>query len=50
MLCDEDAMELEAGLSGALERARTYHREQTRLVLFDARGTPILELRQTDWD
>ncbi len=50
MRCDDLAMTMEADLSGALERARTYRREQTRLVLFDARGNPILELRQTDWD
>lgn len=50
MQCDDLTMTIEANLSGALERARTFLREQTRLVLFDAHGKPILELRQTDWD
>lgn len=50
MMCDADTMAREADLSRALERARTFHRQQTRLVLFDAGGNPILELRQRDWD
>jgi heat shock protein HslJ len=49
-LCAEDIMRREAALAAALENARTWHRDRIRLVLFGADGTPILELRQTDWD
>jgi heat shock protein HslJ len=50
MYCGEEQMGVEANLISALERARTFERDRTRLVLFDAGGAPILELRQTDWD
>ena len=48
--CVDSVMQREAALATALEQARTWYRERIRLVLFDAEGTPILELRQTDWD
>ncbi|MCB1774856.1 MAG: META domain-containing protein [Gammaproteobacteria bacterium] len=48
--CVDTVMQREAALATALEQARTWYRERTRLVLFDAGGVPILELRQTDWD
>ena len=50
MYCGEEQMGVEANLVSALEQARTFQRDRTRLVLFDAGGAPILELRQTDWD
>lgn len=40
----------EAALADALLQTRRYRRERTRLMLFDAAGTVVLELRQTDWD
>lgn len=49
-LCAESVMAREAALAAALEQARTYRRQTTELVFFDAAGRPILELRQTDWD
>jgi heat shock protein HslJ len=48
--CADSVMLREAALATALEQARTWYRERVRLVLFDAEGIPILELRQTDWD
>ncbi|MGD1982335.1 MAG: META domain-containing protein [Chromatiaceae bacterium] len=50
MSCAGTVMAREAALATALERARTFRRQRTELVLFDAAGQPILELRQTDWD
>lgn len=50
MSCDESVMHRESALAAALENARTYLRDGQRLVLFDAAGQPLLELRQTDWD
>lgn len=50
MACAESVMSRELALVQALEQARTYRRETADLVLFDADGQPILELRQTDWD
>jgi len=50
MACEEGLMATEAALATALENARSYQRMRTRLVLFDQDGTPILEMRQTDWD
>jgi heat shock protein HslJ len=50
MACADDVMARETALAQALEQARTYLRQQADLVLFDANGQPILELRQTDWD
>jgi putative lipoprotein len=50
MVCADEVMQLEGALASALEQARTYRRQQTELVVFDAEGQPILELRQTDWD
>lgn len=49
-ICDPESMRREGDLARALEGARTYLRQQTALVLFDAAGQPILEMRQTDWD
>lgn len=48
--CADTVMLRESALATALEQARTWYRERIRLVLFDANGVPILELRQTDWD
>lgn len=48
--CPEREMTREAALAAALENARTYRRDGTRLVLFDHAGQPGLELRQVDWD
>ena len=50
MACAESVMAREAALATALEEARTYRRADHQLVLFDAAGQPILEMRQTDWD
>ena len=50
MACAETVMDRESALAAALENARTYLRDGTRLVLFDSGGQPLLELRQTDWD
>ncbi|MCB1785439.1 MAG: META domain-containing protein [Chromatiaceae bacterium] len=50
MACAESVMQREVALAQALENARTYLRQQAQLVLFDAAGKPILEMRQTDWD
>ena len=50
MACAETVMDRESALAAALENARTYLRDGTRLVLFDAGGQPLLEMRQTDWD
>ena len=48
--CAESVMRREAALVAALEGARSYQRDRTRLVLFDIAGRPTLEMRQTDWD
>jgi len=50
MACAESVMRRESALAAALENARTYRRAGVSLVLFDADGEPILEMRQTDWD
>lgn len=50
MMCAETLMQREAALATALEQARSYRRDRTRLVLFDATNQPGLEMRQTDWD
>lgn len=50
MLCSDSVMVTEAGLAAALEQARSYRRQITTLVFYNAAGTPVLELRQTDWD
>lgn len=50
MACEEDVQMFEAEFAAALENARTFLRRETQLTLFDSAGTPILELRQTDWD
>lgn len=49
-VCAASVMQREAELAAALENARTFHRDRIRLVIFDAAGRPMLELRQTDWD
>jgi len=50
-VCDDDRVQqVETALLAALERARSYHRERIRLVVFDSAGQPVLEMRQTDWD
>lgn len=50
MACDELVMKREAALIRALEKARSYRRMRTRLMLFDEDRVPLMELRQTDWD
>jgi heat shock protein HslJ len=50
MRCAEPVMRREAALANALGQARSYRRDGARLVLFDADGSPGLEMRQTDWD
>lgn len=50
MVCADTVMTREVALAAALERSRTFRRRQAELVLYDAGGQPILELRQTDWD
>jgi len=48
--CDAGVMRQEHALIGALQKASSFRRARTRLVLFGADGLPTLELRQTDWD
>jgi len=50
MACPAPAMELEAAFFAALEAARTFRRDRTRLVLLDVDGHEQAELRQTDAD
>jgi len=50
MMCAETVMQREAALATALEQARSFRRDGTSLVLFDAADQPSLEMRQTDWD
>lgn len=50
MACAASVMARESALATVLETARTYRRDGSSLVLFDAAGKPILEMRQTDWD
>jgi len=50
MTCEQHIMDQEASLAAALEQTRSYQRLRYKLVLFDQHGTPILEMRQTDWD
>ncbi|MCB1801639.1 MAG: META domain-containing protein [Gammaproteobacteria bacterium] len=50
MACEDAVMTREAALASALEKARTYHRDGAKLVVFDGAGQPVLELRQSDWD
>ena len=49
-LCEPDVMQSERALIRALEQVRSYRRVKSRLTLFDARGSALLEMRQTDWD
>lgn len=48
--CEDRGTQHAAALTRALERARSYRRQGIHLLLFDACGRPVLELRQTDWD
>ena len=50
MACPAPAMALEAAFFAALEAARTFRRDRTRLVLLDVDGHEQAELRQTDAD
>jgi hypothetical protein len=43
-------MTREARLTAALQSARSFLRDRTRLVVYDGAGRPLLEMRQTDWD
>lgn len=48
--CARSLMAFEAALAAALEAARSYRRVHQELVLFDKDGSPVLGMRQTDWD
>ena len=50
MACAEPLMTLEMGFFSALEGARSFRRDKTKLVLFDASGKELASLIQTDWD
>jgi heat shock protein HslJ len=43
-------MALEMAFFSALERAKSFRRDKTKLVLFDASGKEQASLIQTDWD
>ena len=50
MACPEPVMTLEASFLAALEAARTWQRDRTSLVLFDAEKHEQARLQQTDAD
>jgi heat shock protein HslJ len=50
MACAEPLMTLEMAFFSALEGAKTFRRDKTKLVLFDASGKELASLIQTDWD
>src|SRR5262245_49762869 len=50
MACAEAVMALEMAFFSALERAKSFRRDKTKLALFDALGTEQASLIQTDWD
>jgi heat shock protein HslJ len=50
MACAEPVMALEMAFFSALERAKSFRRDKTKLVLFDASGKEQASLIQTDWD
>src|SRR5262245_16808358 len=50
MACAEPLMTLEMEFFSALEGARSFRRDKTKLVLFDASGKELASLIQTDWD
>ena len=50
MACAEPVMALEMAFFSALERAKSFRRDKTTLVLFDASGKEQASLIQTDWD
>ena len=50
MACAEPLMTLEMAFFSALEGARSFRRDKTKLVLFDASGKEVASLVQTDWD
>jgi len=50
MACAESVMALEMAFFSALEGAKSFRRDKTKLVLFKASGTEQASLIQTDWD
>ena len=50
MACAEPLMTLEMAFFSGLEGAKTFRRDKTKLVLFDASGKELASLIQTDWD
>jgi putative lipoprotein len=50
MACAEPAMALETSFFSALEAAKSFRRDKTKLVLFNASGKELAGLIQTDWD
>lgn len=49
-MCLPVVMQSETTFLGALSQTVSFVREQGRLILFDAKGAAILELRHRDWD
>jgi putative lipoprotein len=50
MACAESVMALEMAFISALEGAKSFRRDKTTLVLFNASGKEQASLIQTDWD
>jgi heat shock protein HslJ len=50
MACAESVMTLEMAFFSALEGAKSFRREKTKLMLFNASGKEQASLVQTDWD
>ena len=50
MACSEPVMALELAFFSALEGTKSFRRDKTKLVLFNASGTEQTRLIQTDWD
>jgi heat shock protein HslJ len=50
MACAEPITTLETAFFSALEGAKTFRRDKTKLVLFNASGQEQASLIQTDWD
>jgi heat shock protein HslJ len=50
MACAEPVIAREMAFFSALERAKSFRRDKTKPVLFDASGKEQASLIQTDWD
>jgi len=50
MACAEPIMALEMAFFSALEETKSFRRDKTKLVLFNASGAEQTRLIQTDWD